>query len=100
MNVLKSFKDKEKAIKFFYTTVREIYYDIYREYMYEKYTPQITELFYKDFKDNLKTIRAFNYYVDSVNMYENDFGNTFTVYIKNEILKENKYAISFNLRWW
>lgn len=100
MDVIKSFKSKENAIKFFNTIVKEIYYDIYRKYMYSEFSPRIAEIFYEEFKYNLKTIKAFNYYVDSVNMYENDFGNTITIYIKNEILKENKYAISFNLRWW
>lgn len=99
MNVLKTITENKKTIKFFERMIKELYYDLYKEYMHMDYTPEVVEMFFEDFKKNVKTLKAFDYSIHSVKMYRNGIGTLIIVNIKSEKLKR-MYAISFKLRWW
>lgn len=99
MNIIKEMLNKKDRARFFEDMLRRMYYDTHRKYMDIDLTPEIAEIFYKEFKDNVRTLRAFNYSIHTVKMYSNQLGTIITVHFKDEKLSK-LYAISFDLRWW
>lgn len=99
MNIIREILDRDNNIKFFEDMVQKMYYNTHKKYIHVEYTPIVIEMFYNDFKENVKTLRAFSYSVYNVKMYSNDLFTNITVHIKDENTSK-LYAISFKLRWW
>ena len=68
---------------------KKMHFDIYNE-------PEL-QLAFEDFKREAYTIKGFNFYVNNVYMYNNDFGINIVSEIKHEF-SSRKYRFSMQIR--
>lgn len=99
MNVIRKVVDRKRNIHLLEGTIRSIFHETIKNYTRGIETTEEAEIFFENFKANIRTLRIFNYSFYSVQMYKNGISTIVKVNMKDEDTSKI-YAISFDLGWW
>lgn len=99
MNVLRGISNNIRGVKFIEDNIKLLIIQNFKDIIIDPFRSEEFEIAYSNFKQDVCTIKGFNFYVHNSYMYSNDIGITIVVIIKNEITMRD-YKFSTMLRKW